>query len=270
MVDEIRKKNNVLLDNTHCTTEHRKDFIAAANEAGASISCIWFNTSIEDCEINFCIRMIERYGEIFGPEELKKHKDPNMFPPAVLHGFKKSFQQPKIEEGFVSIKEKRFERKWSDQFVNKGLIVDYDGTLRDCLPGSANGKYPVNESEIMVLPDRNEILTKYKNDGYILAGISNQSGIHKGTITHETADRLFKHTNKLLNHDIDYQFCPHQSFPVQCWCRKPNIANAVWLVLKHKLDVSKTIFVGDYHTDEKMARKIGFQYYHADEFFKKG
>ena len=272
MVDELRKQNNVLLDNTHCTLEHRKDFIAAAKEIGTPISCIWFNTSIEDCEINFCIRMIERYGEIFGPEELKKHKDPNIFPPAVLSGFVKSFCKPTIEEGFDSIEEKSFKRVWGDgtNFVNKGLLLDFDGSLRDCPPGSTNGKYPVNESEVEILPNRTEVLTKYKNDGYILAGISNQSGVHKGTITHETADRLFKHTNKLLSHDIDYQFCPHQSFPVQCWCRKPNIANAVWLVLKYKLDVSKTIFVGDYHTDEKMAKKIGFQYYSAENFFKKG
>jgi D-glycero-D-manno-heptose 1,7-bisphosphate phosphatase len=270
MVDEINKGNNVLLDNTHCTLEHRKDFIAAAKQLGVPISCIWFNTSIENCEINFCIRMIERYGKILEPEELKKNKDPNMFPPAVLSGFVKSFCKPTIEEGFDLVEEKRFKRVWGDGFVNKGLLLDYDGSLRDCLPGSTNGKYPVNESEIMILPNRTEVLNKYKNDGYILGGISNQSGIHKGSVDYETVDRLFKHTNKLLGHDVDYMFCPHQSFPITCWCRKPNTANAIRLILKYKLDVSKTIFVGDYHTDEKMARKIGFQYYHVDEFFKKG
>jgi HAD superfamily hydrolase (TIGR01662 family) len=270
MVDEIRKKNNVLLDNTHFSIDHRKDFIAAAKQMGVAISCVWFNTSVEDCEINACIRMIQRYGKILGPEELKKHKDPNMFPPSVLHSFVKSFQQPKAEEGFDSVEEKSFKRVWGDEFVNKGLLLDYDGSCRICPSGSTNGKYPINESEVEILPNRTEVLTKYKNDGYILGGISNQSGVHKGSITYETADRLFKHTNKLLGHDIDYVFCPHQSFPIQCYCRKPNVGNAINLVLKYKLDVSKTLFVGDMNSDEKMARKLGLQYYHAEEFFKKG
>jgi len=272
MVEELHKGNNVLLDNTHFSIDHRKDFIAAAKQMNVSISCVWFKTSIEDCEINACIRMIQRYGKILGPEELKKHKDPNMFPPAVLHGFVKSFQEPKIEEGFDSIEEKSFKRVWGDgiDFVNKGLLLDFDGSLRICPPGSTNGKYPVNESEVEILPNRTEVLTKYKNDGYILGGISNQSGVHKGSITYETADRVFKHTNKLLGHDIDYVFCPHQSFPIQCYCRKPGVLNAIWLVLKYKLDVSKTIFVGDMNSDEKMARKMNFEYHNAEEFFKKG
>lgn len=270
MIEELRKGNNVLLDNTHFTFDHRKDFIAAARNMNVPISCIWFKTSIEDCEINACIRMIERYGKILDPEELKKHKDPNMFPPAVLHSFVKSFQEPKLEEGFDSIEEKSFKRVWGKEFVNKGLLLDYDGSLRVCPPDSTNGKYPVNESEVEILPNRTEVLTKYKNDGYILGGISNQSGIHKGSISYETADRLFKHTNKLLGHDIDYMFCPHKSFPVQCYCRKPGVANAISLVLKYKLDVSKTIFVGDMNSDEKMARKMNFEYHDAEQFFKKG
>ena len=123
MVEELQKGNNVLLDNTHCIVDHRKDFIAAAKQMNVPISCVWFNTSIEDCEINFCIRMIERYGKILGPEELKKHKDPNMFPPAVLGGFAKSFQQPTIEEGFDSIEEKSFKRVWDEGFDKEFILV---------------------------------------------------------------------------------------------------------------------------------------------------
>jgi hypothetical protein len=123
MVEELQKGNNVLLDNTHCIVDHRKDFIAAAKQMNVPISCVWFNTSIDDCEINACIRMIQRYGKILGPEELKKHKDPNMFPPAVLGGFAKSFQQPTIEEGFDSIEEKSFKRVWGDEFDREFILA---------------------------------------------------------------------------------------------------------------------------------------------------
>lgn len=121
----------------------------------------------------------------------------------------------------------------------------------------------------MILPNRKEVLDKYKKEGYVLCGISNQSGVHKGTITSEIAHGLFKYTNQLLGHNIDYVFCPHQSFPIKCYCRKPNVGAAISLIIKYKLDVYKSIFVGDYHTDEKMAKKIGLQYYDAKEFFKK-
>lgn len=267
MVDEIKKGNNVILDNTHCTIEHRKHFIAAAKANNAVVKCIWFNTSIVDCEINACIRMIQRYEKIFEPKDLKKHKDPNIFPPGVLKSFEKIFIKPTLEEGFNEIVEEKFEREWPSDFVNQSLIIDYDGTVRDVPENSTNGMYPVNKSEVKILPNRREKLKKYKEKGYILCGISNQSGVHKQIISYKIADDLFKCTNKLLDQDIDYRFCPHQSFPILCWCRKPNVANAVDLILKHKLNPAKCIFVGDYHTDKRLAEKIGFQYYDAKDFF---
>ena len=99
-------------------------------------------------------------------------------------------------------------------------------------------------------------------------GVSNQSGIHKGELTNETAHELFQFTNNQLGLDIEYRFCPHQSAPISCYCRKPQCGIGVEFMLKHKLSRKDCIFVGDMTTDKTFATRCGFQYVDQAEFFK--
>ena len=108
----------------------------------------------------------------------------------------------------------------------------------------------------------------FKKKGYLLLGISNQSGVHKGDLTYEKCCQLFEHTNKLLGLDIEYKFCPHQSAPISCYCRKPQTGIFVDFMLKHKLSRKNTIFVGDMTTDRTAASRFGCQYIDQLEFFK--
>jgi histidinol phosphatase-like enzyme len=71
----------------------------------------------------------------------------------------------------------------------------------------------------------------------------------------------------LLGFDIDYLFCPHNSFPISCYCRKPMPGLGVALVEKYKLDPSQCIMVGDRTTDKTFASRSGFQFQHASKFF---
>ena len=160
----------------------------------------------------------------------------------------------------------KFVRKEDPTFTNKALIVDYDGTLRECIGG--NEKYPVSKDQIEIKPGRTKVLQAYKDKGYILLGISNQSGIAKGELSEATAIELFDHTNKLLGIDIAYRFCSHQSAPISCYCRKPMCGVGVEFILKHKLDRKNCIFVGDMTTDKTFASRAGFQYVDQAEFFK--
>lgn len=262
----LKSGKDVVLDNLFATAEVRKPFIETAQKHGVDISCLLMGTSIEDAQFNVVSRAIGLIGKFPTPEEIKKAKHTNVFPPLVLFKYKKDFQKPDVTEGFSKVETIKFARKDDPTFVNKAIIVDYDGTLRECIGG--NEKYPVSAEQVELKTNRKPILQSYLDKGYKLLGISNQSGVAKGELTHDKAIELFDHTNNLLGLDIEYQFCPHQSAPISCYCRKPMPGLGVDFIIKHKLNRKETIFVGDMTTDKTFAGRCGFQYVDQADFFK--
>lgn len=262
----IRDKKDVVLDNLFPNVESRKPFIDLCKQHGVDISCKHMSTSIEEAQFNAVQRMINLIGKFPSLDEIKKSKHPNIFPVVVLFKYKKEFQKPTVAEGFSKVDVVKFERKDNPEFNNKALILDYDGTLRECIGG--NEKYPVQESEIEIKKNRTETLQRYKDNGYLLLGASNQSGIAKGILSHDKAVELFNHTNKLLGHDINVSFCPHQSAPPICYCRKPQVGMFVDFMNKYKLDRKQCLMVGDFTSDATFATRCGIQYVDQADFFK--
>ena len=148
---------SVIIDNTNCILEHRKIFLDIAKEFEIPIHCKWFSTSIVDCQINVLNRMWNKYGRLFlHPDDLKTvSNDSNMLPITVLFAFEKKFVKPSVEEGFSSVEEIKFVRKPIEGYNNKALFLDYDDTLRT---STGEFKFPVKNSDIVVLPNRTEML----------------------------------------------------------------------------------------------------------------
>lgn len=262
----LKDGKSVVLDNLFATVESRKPFIDTAKAAGIEVHCKVMGTSIEESSVNAVQRMIDILGHFPTQEEIKKSKHPNIFPIAVLFKYKKEYVKPTKEEGFASVEVVKFHRRENALFTNRALILDYDGTLRECVGG--NGKYPTSEEHVEIKPKRTEIIQSYKDKGYVILGASNQSGIAKGELSLEKCQQLFAHTNKLLGHDIEVSFCPHQPAPPVCYCRKPQVGMFIDFINRYKLDRKQCIFVGDYTTDKTSATRVGMQYVDQAEFFQ--
>ncbi|KKN58918.1 hypothetical protein LCGC14_0547200 [marine sediment metagenome] len=255
--------HSVVLDNTLITAESRKQFIDICKAKKVPIKCIRMGTSKEDAQYNACTRMIKKYGKILSKEELKKVKSPNMFTASVIFAMAKKFEEPGLDEGFVSVVSFPFIRLLDPSYPNRALICDFDGTLRRTGSGD---KYPRSPNDVVILRGRTRKLKQFADEGYKLLGVSNQSGIAKGVLTKADCIACFKRTNKLLGHDIEYHFCPHSPVP-PCYCRKPQVGLAVLLIERHKLNPSQCLMVGDMTSDKTFARRAGFQYEDANEFF---
>jgi len=260
----LKAGKDIFLDNTFCTAEERKPFIQEAKKHNAVVTCIWVNTSIEDAQFNACMRMIERKGKLLMPEDFKTEKDPNLFPPAVLFAYNKKFQKPEASEGFDCISTYTFNRQFPSDWTNKAIFLDYDGTLRESKIGN---KYPLTADEISILPNRAKVLDHYKKQGYMLLGVSNQSGVSKNKPTMAMAKACFDYTNALLKQDIEVKFCPHAPAPINCFCRKPMPGMAIEFFNKYKLKPSDCIMVGDMTSDKTFAKRSYLQYVDANEFF---
>lgn len=268
LVPEMKRilagKQNVVLDNTFPTVESRKPFIEAAKAAKAEIECVWLKSTIEDAQFNAALRMLQMKGKLLDPADFKREKSPNLFPVAVLFGYRKQFQEPSLAEGFDKVSGHPFKRTIDPSWTNKAIIIDYDGTVRETKSGR---KYPLSPDDIRVLPGRGEILKDYQKRGFKILGASNQSGISKGELTPEMAARCFEFTNNGLGLDIEYQYCPHNPAPISCYCRKPTVGLGVYFMWKYRLDPSQCVFVGDMTTDKTFASRCGFKFTLASDFF---
>jgi len=262
---EEKNITKFIMDATYPTATSRKPVIKWAKEHNFSIECRWLTTDIGNSFFNASKRMIEKYGKILMPEEIKEDKDPNIYPPIVVYRYKRIFEPPSVFEGFNAIKKVRFNRKIDVKiYQNKAIIVDYDGTIRETKSGDF---FPVNPEDIEILPGRKKNLKNYQKMGYYLLGVSNQSGIGKGELTYEQGIACFEKTNKLLGLNIDYKFCPHSQFPINCYCRKPMPGLGVEFIEKYKLDPSQCIMVGDKKTDMTFAERCGFNFIESSDFF---
>jgi HAD superfamily hydrolase (TIGR01662 family) len=267
--------HKLVLDNTYITIESRESIIAAAEQLDVPIRCVWLATSFEDAQVNACIRMVQRTGKILSPEELKKSKDPNLFPPIALYGSRNKFegkdktlkhpgkQTPTVKEGFSRIDKREFVRSWPSDFTNAAVIYDFDDTLRR---STGSNRWPTKPSEVEVLPGRKDKLASEAKAGKKLLGASNQSAIAKG-LPESDVIACFDKTCYDLGQKIEYLYCPHKVPPVSCYCRKPAPGMLVYHIVKHKLDPSKCVFVGDSTSDRTTAERVGMPFETPEEHF---
>ena len=78
---------------------------------------------------------------------------------------------------------------------------------------------------------------------------------------------VFARLRDLLDVPMDIEYCPHGAGPPICWCRKPIPGLGVVLIQRHRLNPRQCVYVGTGVQDPGFARRLGFQYREADEFF---
>ena len=260
MIDGV----DIVLDGTYSTKLSRKEVIELAKKYDYYILCLYFTTKIEDCMFNAVTRMVRKYGRLFTDlSDYSKVDDPHMFPVAALYKMNKIFEAPELSEGIDDIEKIDFKRKPSE-YKNKAILFDYDGTLRRTKSGE---HYPTDVNDIEIIPGRIAKLIDLQMQGYILLGVSNQSGIAKGLLSDETAIACFEKTNEMLGVNIDYRYCGHSVPPITCYCRKPGVGLGVEFIEKYKLDPSQSTMVGDLTSDKTFAKRCGFKYVDAANFF---
>ncbi len=258
-------KTRFVLDNMYPTAAQRKKVIDIGKRHGIPVKCVHLNTSIEDCQVNLCLRMIGTHGRILSPEEISKSKNAGDVPPAVLFGYRKEFQKPVESEGFENIEVIKFTRRIDPSYTGEAAIFDLDGTIRTCV--DPEQKYPVKPADVVLMPGRKKKLAALHAAGVRLLGISNQGDVGRGKITLEQAQECFDHTVKLLGVPMEIAFCPHHVPPIKCFCRKPMPGLFIQFIEKYKLDRNKTCYVGDMTTDKTAAGRAGIKFIDQEEYF---
>ena len=126
------------------------------------------------------------------------------------------------------------------------MFLDRDGTIiRDV-------GYLKDPSEVTLLPGSIEALSLMSAAGFMLILVSNQSGIGRGLITQDQADRVHRRFEELLDGEgvrlsASY-YCPHRPED-NCQCRKPRTGLLERAVTELDIDLRTSVMVGDRESD---------------------
>ncbi len=132
--------------------------------------------------------------------------------------------------------------------MKQALFLDRDGVI------NIEKEYLYKISDFEFIDGVFDTCQYFQNQGYLIIIITNQAGIARGKYTENdfanlTQWMLAKFTQKGILISQVYH-CPHHpKFTGECICRKPNPGMLVEAQKTFKIDLGKSILVGDKESD---------------------
>ncbi len=143
----------------------------------------------------------------------------------------------------------------------KAAFLDRDGTI------NVEKDYIKDPSEIELIDGSAKAIAKLNESGYMVFGVSNQSGIARGFMTvddvHKTNSRVIELARSGGSEITEIFFCPHHKdgkvpeYSIGCECRKPGTDMISQAAKKYGLKFTDIVVIGDKICDVGMGKNIG-------------
>ena len=136
--------------------------------------------------------------------------------------------------------------------MKKAIFLDRDGTI------NVEKDYIYKSEDLVFEEGTIEALKTFKNLGYILIVVSNQSGIARGYFTEEDLNIFNNNMNEILKKNgveiTEFYCCPHHpdgigEYKKVCECRKPNNKMIEDAIKEYNIDKKKSYMIGDKISD---------------------
>ena len=138
----------------------------------------------------------------------------------------------------------------------RALFVDRDGVI------IADADYPGNPAAVRLLPGSAMALARARAAGYLLIGVSNQSGIGRGyygEADFAAVQRCVDAELAAAGAGLDaLYYCPHAP-AANCRCRKPRPGLLDEAVTRFRWRPDRAWLVGDKLSDAELARTAGLR-----------
>ncbi|HEY2776988.1 MAG TPA: aldo/keto reductase [Gaiellaceae bacterium] len=105
-----REETRVVLDNTYLTRAQRSLVVETAAAHGVPVSCVWIDTPLAQAQVNMIERLLDRFGSLPSPEELRRNREPGLHTPTSQMRAARELEEPHEDEGFARIERIAFER----------------------------------------------------------------------------------------------------------------------------------------------------------------
>jgi heptosyltransferase-2 len=132
--------------------------------------------------------------------------------------------------------------------TKRAVFFDRDGTLcRDA--------HFLNRMEDLDIFSQISSLSRLRERGFSLIGVSNQSGIARGIVQESIAKQVNQIFIDQYGFDAFY-YCPHHPDD-HCSCRKPQPGMLIRGRKEHGIDLKRSFVVGDKDDDMILAKAVG-------------
>lgn len=138
----------------------------------------------------------------------------------------------------------------------KAIFLDRDGVIN-----KEKGEWVYRISDFEINKDIPESLGIFKQKGFLLIIVTNQSGIARGVYGHKDVESVHQYMEEKLNKQgieiAEIFYCPHHDDVGKCLCRKPNSLMLEKAIAKYDIDPAKSFLIGDKERDIKAAERVG-------------
>ena len=119
------RAREVVLDNTYLTRASRSYVVETSARFGVAARCIWIDTPLAQAQVNMIERLLDRFGDLPEPEELKKaaRSEPGLLAPTQQMRAFRELEPPADDEGFASVERIPFERVTHPDRLATGVFV---------------------------------------------------------------------------------------------------------------------------------------------------
>jgi aryl-alcohol dehydrogenase-like predicted oxidoreductase/predicted kinase len=224
-----------VLDNTYLTRAARSHVIETASRHGLPVRCIWLDTPLGEAQVNLVERLIDRFGSLPGPEELRalaRRGDGVLAPTSQMRALRE-LEPPSADEGWASLERVPFERSTRPRAEKAGVFVaaaaldqpGWRGALQD---GDRGAPHLVFDWQPGGTPDA------------LAPAVE--------TLASEVTGR------------VEGALCPHGGGPPSCWCRPPLPGLPLAFARTHGLDPSRSILIGARPAHRQLGEALGARY----------
>jgi aryl-alcohol dehydrogenase-like predicted oxidoreductase/predicted kinase len=225
----------LVLDNTYLTRADRSYAVEAAGRHRVPMRCIWLDTPLAQAQVNLVERLLERFGSLPGPEELRAlaRREPGLLMPTSQMRTARELEPPATDEGFAQVQHVPFARTAPAERGRVGVFVAAAALAR---PGWESA---VAQGD----GDAPHLVFDWKPESTVdalAAGVTALSAEVSGP--------------------VESALCPHPAGPPTCWCRPPLPGLPLAFARAHGIDPSQSILVGSGPAHRTLATTLGARY----------
>jgi aryl-alcohol dehydrogenase-like predicted oxidoreductase len=227
----------IVLDNTYLTRATRSHVLETAARNRAGVRCVWVDTPLAQAQRNLVERLLDRFGSLPGPEELRllARREPGILLPTRQMRAFRELEPPSTDEGFTAIDRIAFARAPKPPTRNDtgGVFVAAAALTQ------ANWKLAVARGA----PGSPHLLFDWRPGATV-------------DVLDADAARL----SAEVSGQVSSALCPHVAGPPVCWCRPPLPGLILAFAGMHDIDPSRSMLIGAGPAHRTLATTLGTDY----------
>ncbi len=227
----------VVLDNTYATRAARSHVVEAAARHGVPVRCVWLDTPLAQAQVNIVERLLDRFGSLPTPEELKAaaRAEPGLMAPTSQMRVLRELEPPSLGEGFAEVDRVPFERR--RRGGDAGVLV----------AAAVLGVPEWAETLAAIDPSAPHLVFDWIPEGSP-DDLADAAAALAATVTGR----------------VERAVCPHGGGPPLCWCRPPLPGLPLAFARAGGVDPARSVLVGTSPAHGTLAATLGARLVQVD------